>query len=78
MSLIRFVNGAIRALTEGIDGESLARREMEHLALEGEVVSGFRAAQDAPVRWAYDLNTKIVQLKGIVRVVEDLLRHGGW
>ena len=57
------------ALTEGIDGETLAWREVEHLPLQGEVVARFRAAHDALVGWADDLDAEIVELVRIVAVL---------
>jgi hypothetical protein len=58
-------------LTDGIDGEALAGREMEHLSLQSKVVARFRAAHDALIGWADGLDAKIVEL---IRIV-DLLRH---
>lgn len=55
--------------TEGIEGEPLARREMQHLALYSEMVSRFRTAQDTLVGWTDHLDAKIVQLKTIIGVV---------
>ena len=69
--MISAITSAIsRQLTEGIDGETLTRWQMQHLSLQSEVVSWFRAAQDALVGWADHLDPKIVQLKCVVR------RHG--
>ena len=52
----------ISVLTEGVDGETLARRAIEHLSLQSEVIARFRAAHDALVEWADGLNAKVVEL----------------
>ncbi|SRR6266404_9567617 len=60
------------ARTDRIHREALPRREVEHLALQGEVVARFCSAEDTCPRGTYDLNAEIVEIECSIILVSGL------
>src|SRR5437016_3996495 len=54
-----------RERRQRVDREALARRQIEHLALELEMVAGLRPAEDPPARRRGNLDAEVVELEAV-------------
>jgi hypothetical protein len=49
--------------TQAVNANPLVRRQMQHLALQREIVAFFGATKNAFAWWAHDLDAQVIQLK---------------